>query len=238
MGTIVSCVLGGQKSGGTYSGEGLDMAKIVIVDDHPISRDGLAMRIEMESDLQVCAEAEGVDDALDSIEKTQPDAAIVDICLKTSNGIELVKEIRSRFPTVRTLVWSMYDESLYAERALKAGASGYINKRYARETMIDALRTVLAGEVYLSPEFLSKRMQEKTSGDSIDDREPAKVLSNRELEVFTLIGRGTKTSQIASAMSLSPNTIETYRSRIKDKLCLRHTAELARFATEWVLANA
>jgi len=214
------------------------MAKIVIVDDHPISRDGLVMRIEMESDMQVCAEAEDVIDAIDSIERTQPDAAIVDVSLKTSNGIELVKEIRSRFPAVRTLVWSMYDESLYAERALKAGASGYINKRYSRETMIDALRTVLAGDIYLNPEFLSKRVEQQTRGQTIDDREPSTALSNRELEVFTLIGKGTKTSQIADVMSLSPNTIETYRARIKDKLGLKHTAALARLATEWVLSNS
>ncbi|WP_419193889.1 response regulator [Novipirellula herctigrandis] len=213
------------------------MAKVLIVDDHPITRDGLAMRIQMESDLEVCGEAEDVVDAMKAIEASQPDVAIIDISLKSGSGIELVKEVHARFPDVRLLVWSMYDESLYAERALHAGAKGYVNKRHVRETMITALRTVLKGDVYLSPEYSAKMFQRLSRGERIDDRAPERALSDRELEVFTHIGEGQKTSDIAESMQLSPNTIETYRSRIKDKLGLNHTAELARVAAQWVLEN-
>ncbi|TWU35848.1 response regulator transcription factor [Novipirellula artificiosorum] len=214
------------------------MSTVMIVDDHPITREGLAMRIRLEPDLEVCGEAEDVEDALAVIEQQKPDAAVIDVSLKSGNGIELVKEIRTRFPDVRLLVWSMYDDSLYAERALHAGANGYLNKRHAHETMIDAIRTILAGEVFLSPEFSAKILKRLSQGGKAELRSPSHVLSDRELEVFVNIGKGMKTSEIAEGMRLSPNTIETYRSRIKDKLALSHTAELARVATHWVLENS
>jgi len=215
----------------------LVVSSILIVDDHPVSRDGLATRIAMESDLEVCGEAADVVSALQVIDSCQPDLAIIDISLETGNGLELVKEVKARFPSVRTLVWSMFDESLYAERAIQAGAMGYVNKKNVRETMIEAIRTVLAGNVYLNPEHVSKMLNRLGRGAGIEARSPVAALSDRELEAFSLIGQGLKTSEIAQRMDLTPNTIETYRGRIKEKLELKHSAELARAATQWVLEN-
>lgn len=210
---------------------------ILIVDDHPVSRDGLATRIAMESDLEVCGEAADVVDALKVIETCRPTLAIIDISLESGNGIELVKEVKARFPEVRMLVWSMFDESLYAERAIQAGAMGYVNKKNVRETMIEAIRTVLAGNVYLNPTYVSKMLNRLGQGSGIAARSPAEALSDRELEAFTLIGQGLKTAEIAQRMNLTLNTIETYRARIKEKLELKHSAELARAAAQWVLEN-
>lgn len=209
----------------------------MIVDDHPVTRDGLAMRIEREAGLEVCGEACDINDALKVISATSPDIAVIDVSLETGNGIELVKEIKVRFPTVRMLVWSMYEESLYAERALKAGASGYINKKNARETIMEAIRTVLSGNVYLSPEYSARVLNRLDNNSSIESKSPTQVLSDRELETFTLIGQGLKTAEIAERMFLTPKTIETYRTRIKEKLELRHAGELSRFAIQWVLEN-
>ncbi len=213
------------------------MSKVMIIDDHPVTRDGLATRIAMESDLEVCCEAADAPEALQMIVSNQPDLAIIDISLETGNGIELVKDIKARFPDVRMLVWSMYDESLYAERALQAGASGYVNKKNVRETIIEAIRTVLSGNVYLSPNYTSKMINRLERSSQIELKSPAETLSDRELEAFTLIGQGLKTAEIADRMKLTTNTIETYRSRIKEKLELKHAAELARVAAQWVLEN-
>lgn len=213
------------------------MAKVIIVDDHPVTRDGLAMRIEREADLEVCGEACDINDALKIISRTNPDLAVIDVSLETGNGIELVKEIKARFPKVRMLVWSMYEESLYAERALKAGASGYINKKNVRETIIEAIRTVLSGNVYLSPQFSARVLNRFENNSNIELKSPTEVLSDREMETFGLIGQGLKTAEIAERMQLTPKTIETYRTRIKDKLELKHAGELSRFAIQWVLEN-
>lgn len=214
------------------------MPKVVIVDDHPVSRDGLAIRIERESDLQVCGEAADIADALQVIDANRPEVAIIDVSLESGNGIELVKEIKSRFPDVRMLVWSMYDESLYAERAIQAGALGYINKKNVRETIIDAIRTVLAGNVYLSPEYSAKVLSRLSRSGTATAKLPSDLLTDRELEAFSLIGQGLKTSEIAQRMELTQSTVETYRSRIKDKLQLKHAAELVREATFWVMNNS
>lgn len=213
------------------------MTRILIVDDHPVTRDGLAMRIEREPDLEVCGEACDIDDALQAIEKTKPDLAVIDVSLETGSGIELVKEVKARFPNVRMLVWSMYDESLYAERAIKAGASGYINKKNVRQTMINAIQTVLSGNIYLSPEYSAKVINRLDRGQSPGLKSPSEALSDRELETFTLIGHGLKTAEIADRMQLTTKTIETYRTRIKDKLELNHAGELSRLAILWVLEN-
>lgn len=213
------------------------MPKILIVDDHPITRDGLATRLSLEKDLEVCGEACDVNDALEVIQSHAPDLAVVDISLESGNGIDLVKEIKYRFPKVRILVWSMYDESLYADRALRAGADGYINKKHAREAIVSAIRTVLAGNVYLCPEHSARLLRQLSQGRQALAADPVESLSDRELEAFSLIGHGMKTREIAKRMCLSPNTVETYRSRIKEKLGLKHTAELARVATQWVLEN-
>ena len=213
------------------------MTRVLIVDDHAVIRDGLALLINDESDLEVCGEASDVVDGLQAISKMNPDVAIIDVSLETGSGIELVKEVKARFPNVKILVWSMFDESLYAERAIKAGALGYIDKKNVREDIIKAIRTVLAGNVYLSPEYSEKVINRLRDGDSPEAKLPTEALSDRELETFRLIGQGRNTAEIAERMALTISTIETYRSRIKEKLELKNASQLIREATVWVLHN-
>ncbi len=213
------------------------MAKIVIIDDHPSTREGLSTRIALEPDLQVCGEADDIIGGLELIKQKLPDLAIIDISLKTGNGIDLIKQVKDKFRNVRMLVWSMYDESLYAERALRAGALGYINKVNVTDTIIDAIRTVLGGDVFLSPDMSAKVLQRMVSGKHRIDQAPVDTLSDRELETFRLIGHGLNTSDIATKMHLSPKTVETYRARIKEKIGVKYMSELTREATRWVLEN-
>ena len=214
------------------------MVRIVIVDDHPSTRDGLITRIQIEPDLDVCGEAADVDEALDVIERERPDLVIVDISLKTGNGIDLIKQVSDRYKFVRMLVWSMYDESLYAERSLRAGAMGYINKENVTDTIVEAIRTVMQGDVFLSPNMSAKMLNRAIHGKPDVGRAPIDALSDRELQTFGLIGKGLSTADIAQKMELSPKTIETYRARIKEKLELRNMAQLTREATLWVLENS
>ena len=213
------------------------MTKILIVDDHAVIRDGLAILINDEADLEVCGEASDIVDALEAVSETSPDIAIIDVSLETGSGIELVKEIKSRFPKVKMLVWSMFDESLYAERAIKAGSLGYIDKKNVREDMVNAIRTVLAGNVYLSREYSERVINRLSRGDSMETKLPTESLSDRELEAFRLVGQGLNTAEIAQRMELTVSTVETYRSRIKDKLDLKNASQLIREATVWVLRN-
>ncbi len=213
------------------------MARIIIVDDHPSTREGLMSRLEAEPDLIVCGEAADVDEALDVIERVQPDLAVIDVSLKTGSGIDLVKEVKRHHPRVRTLVWSMYEESLYAERALRAGAMGYINKQHVTEKIIEAIRTVLAGDLFLSKELSAKMLHRVIEGKEAVACSPVDALSDRELETFRLMGQGMNTKEIAKAMKLSPKTIETYRARIKEKLAVDDMTALTREATQWVLQN-
>ena len=211
------------------------MARIIIIDDHPAIRDGLATRIVLEPDLEVVGEAADVAEGMIQIERTRPDLAVVDISVKTGNGIDVIKKTKERFPEVRTLVWSMYDESLYAERALRAGALGYINKDNASDEIISAIRTVLSNEVFLSPNMSSKVLQRMISGKRNMDQSPVESLSDRELQTFQFIGLGLNTADIAKKMDLSPKTIETYRARIKQKIDVKDMAELTREATRGVM---
>jgi DNA-binding NarL/FixJ family response regulator len=207
-------------------------ARVFIVDDHPIVRQGLAQLLEQEEDLTVCGEAPSAKAALESIEKTHPDIAIVDILLKDLNGIELVKKIKAQWSDLLVLVMSMHDESLYAERALRAGARGYIMKEEATDKMLTAIRKVLQGDIYLSDEMVSRILHRLADGKkegSLLDR-----LSDRELEVFHLIGEGLGTRQIAERMNVSVKTIESYRAHIKDKLKLSASTEVVRQAVQWV----
>lgn len=208
--------------------------KVLIVDDHPIVRQGLSQIISAESDLQVIGEAGDAGTALDVIEQMKPDLAIVDISLKDVGGIELIKQIRARNDQMKILVSSMHDEKLYAERCLHAGAMGYVSKEEATAKIVDAIRQVMSGKVYLSPEmsehFLSRMVQVGPDAE----RPSIESLSDRELEVFELIGRGMTTRKIAEALNLSMKTIETYRENIKIKLGLRNSTELIRRAVQWV----
>lgn len=210
--------------------------KILIVDDHPVVREGLAMRIGMEPDLEVCGEAEDVPSALALLASVRPDLAIIDISLKKGNGIDLIASIKERLPTTRILVWSMYTEKLYAERALRAGAQGYLHKSRATSQLLDAIRAVLAGKVYVS-EALANELLTRVVGGGTVERSLIDLLSNRELEAFELIGQGQTTEKIAALMNVSPKTVETYRARIKEKLGLKNVTELVQRAAQWVLES-
>ena len=213
-------------------------ARVLIVDDHPAVREGLAFKIGRQPDLEVCGQAADVSDALCLLDDTQPDIAVVDISHKTGNGIDLIKRIKDRNDHVRILVWSMHSESLYAERALRAGAMGYVNKDQATEETIKAIRRLLEGEVYLC-EATSQRILRRAVGGVREEimRSPVDALADRELEVFRLIGQGVKTAKIAQRLHLSVSTVETYRERIRQKLHLSDGTKLAHYATQWVLEN-
>ena len=210
--------------------------KILIVDDHPSVREGLALRISLHADLEVCGEAESEDHAVALVKQLKPDLVLVDISLKSGHGLELIKRIRSMDPTVRMLVISGFQESLYAERACRAGALGYLNKQESSEKMIEAIRTVLGGERFLSPE-ISRRLISQALGSSDRKKTPIEQLTDRELEVFRMIGEGLSTGLIASRLFLSTHTIDTHRENIKRKLTLNSAAELSRAAVQWLLEN-
>ena len=213
-------------------------SRVLIVDDHPAVREALALRIGRQPDLEVCGEAADMSDALRLVTDTRPDVAVVDISLKTGNGIDLIKRIKDRNDCVRMLVWSMHSESLYGERALRAGALGYINKDQATDKIIEAIRRVLEGKVWLSAALAERVLQRAVGGGRKEvTRSPLDVLADRELEVFRLIGEGVKTADIAERLHLSVKTIETYRDRIRQKLNLSDGTKLAHYAVQWVLEN-
>lgn len=213
-------------------------ARVLIVDDHPAVREALALRIGRQRDLEVCGEAADTNEALRLVAETQPDLAVIDISLKTGNGIDLIKRLKDRNNHVRIVVWSMHSESLYAERALHAGALGYVNKDQATDTIVEAIRRVLEGKVWLS-EAMAERMLQRAVGVSgqAGTRSLVETLADRELEVFRLIGQGVKTAEIAKRLHLSVKTVETYRDRIRQKLELHDGTKLAHYATQWVLEN-
>ena len=206
--------------------------RILIVDEHPMMREGLRTLISREHDLAICGEAETAGQALDAVANLKPDLVLADISLPGRNGIELIKDIRSLQPAVLILVISMHDESLYAERVLRAGARGYIMKQESGPTMIQAIRQVLAGRIYLSGK-MSARILENVAGKRAK-ASPIERLSDREFEVFQLIGRGKSTVQIAEELHLSTKTVEAHRAHVKAKLDLKTMPELISFASRWV----
>jgi len=207
---------------------------ILVVDDHPIVRQGLAELINHEDDLNVSAQADDAHDAMEMIKLKQPDMAIVDISLQGKSGIALIKDISTSYPNLPILALSMHDELLYAERALRAGAKGYIMKQEATEKVITAIRKVLDGQLYVSETMAAKMVSKLVRSGSDIGTSPTDCLSDRELEVFMLIGRGHGTRQIAEKLYLSTKTIETYRAHIKEKLSLADAAELLQYAIQWV----
>ena len=208
--------------------------QVYLVDDHPIVRQGLIKLIEQEAELEVCGESGTVAAALEDLKALGPDVVLVDISLEDSNGLELIKLVEDLGLQIPMLVLSMHDESLYAEHALRAGASGYVMKQAASNTLIQAIHKVLEGEIYVSKSMSSQmlKMAFRTGGE--DTRTGTESLSLRELEVFELIGRGNSTREIADQLHLSVKTIETYRAHIKDKLQLRSGTELMQRAIHWV----
>jgi len=214
------------------------VAKVFIVDDHPATRDGLACRLALEPDLETCGEAADLADALRDVTEKQPDVAVIDLGLRRGDGLDLVTRLKARGCQTKMLVWSWRSETLYAERALRAGAAGYIGKDEATSTIVDAIRHVLAGDVYLSPHMMGVIVRRNVTGfdrdvtpDSLDD------LSNRELEVFRLTGQGLDTAQVAEQLHVSPKTVETYKARIKEKLGLDSGGEMLFRAMRWVIEN-
>lgn len=207
--------------------------KVVLVDDHPIVREGLAQVIAQKPDLTVCGEADNAADALGVIEATRPDVVVVDLALKDRSGLELIKDIAIRFPKLAVIVLSMRSESLYAERALRAGAQGYVTKEEDTARVIEGIRKVLDGEVYLSDAMAGKVLKTLFPGRREPRGLPTDRLSDRELEVLEMIGKGRSTSEIAGALHVSVKTVETYRERIKDKLNLADAGELLRYAIAW-----
>jgi len=215
--------------------EELKITRIVIVDDHPLVRERLIELIDREPDLKVCGEAEDRSEALDLIDQLRPELAIVDLNLKSSVGIELIKDLQAKIPKLIILVVSMQDEMIYAERCIRAGARGYITKQQASRHVLHAIRQVLSGEVYIS-EAVSKQLVSRSIGrqSGSDFVLSITLLADRELQVFELIGKGHSTRQIADLLSLDVKTIETYRGRIKDKLALKDSSELLQRAIAWV----
>jgi DNA-binding NarL/FixJ family response regulator len=208
--------------------------RILIVDDHPMMRTGLAQLIDNEPDLKVCAEADTAGQAINLVSKQKFDLALLDISLPDKNGLELIKDVRALRPEMPVLVVSMHDEMIYAERVLRAGGRGYIMKQEGGEKFLRAIRQVLAGQVFVS-EKMSARILEAFSGrQSENSGSPVGKLSDREFEVFQLIGQGIGTRAIAEQLHLSVKTVEVHRANIKEKLALKTATELVRHAVRWV----
>jgi len=214
--------------------EAVDAKRIVIVDDHPLFRKGLEQLINSGDGFCVCGEAEAAAQAMDVLRKVKPDLAIVDISLPGTNGIELIKNIRAEFPRLPVLVLSMYDESLYALRALRAGAQGYVMKQEALANVVNAIHEVFQGRPYLSPVMSATVIAKFAQGPGESNVSTVERLSDRELEVFELIGKGQEIRGIAKMLHLSPKTVETHRAHIKEKLNLENARQVARLAVHWV----
>jgi DNA-binding NarL/FixJ family response regulator len=206
--------------------------RVFLVDDHPLVREGLANLINHQDDLTVCGAAEDSGEATTGIEKTKPDVALIDISLKNESGLELVKNLESKFPNVALIVLSMHDEALYAERALRAGARGYVMKRETTKSMLTAIRRVLDGDTYVSDRVVNL-MARRMSSRKAAAKSPVERLSDRELEIFRLLGQGRTTSQIAEDLRLSLKTVQAYCARAKEKFGVTSLTELLRAAIRW-----
>ncbi len=204
--------------------------RVLIVDDHPIVRQGLRQLIDQEDDLKVCGEAADVREAHAALQQTQPNVVVLDLSLRGSNGIDLIKDIRSKYGQLPVLVCSMHDESIYAERLLSAGANGYIMKEATADQLLSALRQVLAGELYVSKHVKSRMMERVAVGGRKQPEDRIERLSNRELEILGLLGQGKTTREVAESLNLSGKTIDTHRQRIKNKLGLQTSAQVTQFA--------
>lgn len=212
-------------------------AKIFIVDDHPIFRQGLAQLINQEDDMLSAGEAADAKEALQTIEKIKPDLAIVDISLKDTSGISLTKELVSKYPKMLVLVISMYDESIYVDRVLRAGAKGYIMKQEATDHVITAIRKVLRGEVYVSDKWRDRLVHAFAGGNKPMENASAERLTDREMEVLQLIGQGHSTQKISEELHVSVKTVESHYANIKNRLDLHNSHELIQYAVKWCLSE-
>ncbi len=212
--------------------------RVLIVDDHPIVRHGLRQLIDQEDDLEVCGEAADVREAHAALQQTQPNVVVLDLSLRGSNGIDLIKDIRSKYEQLPVLVYSMHDESIYAERLLSAGANGYIMKEATADQLLSALRGVLAGKLYVNEHVKTRMMERVAVGGRKQTGDRTDRLSNRELEILGLLGRGKTTREVAESLNLSVKTIDTHRQRIKKKLGLQTSAQVTQFAIHRQLIGA
>lgn len=209
-------------------------ATVVIIDDHPLVREGIALRLQAQPGIEVVGAAATQDEGLKLVKTLKPDLAIVDLSLESGDGLALLQQIRVHCPQTKTLAVSGFQESLYAERCMRAGAAGYLNKQESNQNLVDAVRTVLAGKRFMSP-WLSERLVSLTLEGPTESDDPTDRLTTRELEVFRLIGEGVPIAKIADRLYLSTHTIDTHRENIKRKLGLKNAAELSRRAVQWVL---
>ncbi len=208
--------------------------RVYIVDDHPLMRKGMVMTLKSDIEFDVCGQAESAEEALNEILELKPDAAVIDISLPGMNGIELVKNLLHQMPELKILIVSRHDEELYAERALRAGAKGYLMKLEAGEVLVSAVRQVLNGGIYLSDKIGNKLLMKLTSGKTAKSDNPLDLLSDRELEVFELTGQGHSTRDISKKLHISVKTVESHRANIKEKLHIDSANELMRHAVRWV----
>jgi len=208
-------------------------SRIFLVDDHPLVREGLANLINRQDDLCVCGEAEDSAEAISGIAERRPDVALIDISLKTESGLELIKNLESQFPLVALIVLSMHDEALYAERVLRAGARGYVMKRETTKNVLASIRRVLEGGVYVSERVVNAMARRLGSSAKLTGSSPVECLSDRELEIFRLLGQGRTTSQIADDLHLSLKTVQAYCARAKEKFGVNSLGELLRAAIRW-----
>lgn len=211
--------------------------KIFVVDDHPLMRDGIALLVSSEVDLQICGTADNTTETLKQIPIVEPDLMIVDLSLKDGLSLDLIKTVKDRHPRVRMLVVSAYDENLYAERVLRCGASGFVSKQECEATLLAAIRTVLAGRHYVSEQILQRFVNLAIGGTETETGDPVERLSNRELEIFRLIGQGVTPADIARQLHISPHTIDSHREKIRHKLNLENGRELLQRAMRWVLEH-
>jgi DNA-binding NarL/FixJ family response regulator len=209
-------------------------ARIVIVDDHPLVREGIALRLGLIPDFEIVGQAESEDEAVALIKSTQPDVATVDISLKTGDGLSLLRQIKHFSPHTKTLVVTSFQESVYGERCLRAGALGFLNKQESSQHLIDAVQSVSSGERYLSP-WLTQRLISMSLSGAGQVADPLERLSSRELEILRLIGEGLTSGRIADQLIISPHTVDTHRENLKRKLGLSTAAELTRYAVQWLM---
>ena len=214
-----------------------EVKRLLIVDDHPIFRHGISQLIRQLREVTICGEADNAQSALEAMRRHTPDVILMDISMPGKNGIELIKLMLAEQPRLIILVLSMHDESIYALRALRAGAKGYVMKQQAMENVLDALRKVMSGGIYISPQFGEKLVFKVIQGSESDLGTPVDKLSDRELEVLQLFGRNKSTREIADALHLSVKTIETHRAHIKEKLGFKDADEMVKFAVEWITAE-
>jgi DNA-binding NarL/FixJ family response regulator len=207
---------------------------IFLVDDHPLIRKGLSQLLGQEDDMQICGEAEDVSSALKGIPATGPDLVIADISLRGNNGLELIKNIKALYPHLKVLVFSMHDEVVYAQRALRAGARAYLMKQEDTEKIKAAIRRIMEGDIYVSQRVSDQLLHQIVSGTASTNQSPVERLSDRELEVVQSIGKGLSTREIAGELNVSVKTVESHRAHIKEKLNLKNATELVQFSVQWV----